>query len=103
MLQSFVLAALIGTIVFLILNMTATREEAFLKSKFGFAYVVYTSATPKIIPEISLFSTSDDVAFSVHHLRNSFSDALVFIALVPLSEAIGWLRGIVSLPAMVLM
>lgn len=98
MLQSLVMAALFGATVFAILFATAGREEAFLEATFGSSYAAYAAATPRMVPNVSLFATDDIVVFGVRHLRNNLSDALVFVALIPLSEALGWLREVGAFP-----
>jgi len=102
MLQSLVLAMLISVVIFMILNLTATREEAFLRSEFGSAYDDYAAQTPRIIPNIPKFNTTSEVIFNVRHLKTNFFDALVFIFLIPLAELIEWVHETGALPAIYL-
>ena len=92
MLGSVVLTALLGVVVFVILSLTAQREERFLRAEFGGAYEAYAARVPRIWPDLSLFTTPKEVVFSVPHLRGNFFDALVFLSFIPLAELMEWLK-----------
>ncbi len=92
MLGSVVVAAILGMVTFLILQMTATREETYLRASFGPAYDVYAARVPRIVPKVSLFSTPDDITFSVRSLRANFFDAMVFLSFIPLAELLNELK-----------
>ena len=92
MLGSVVLTALLGVVVFVILSLTAQREERFLRAEFGGAYEAYAARVPRIWPDLSLFTTPREVVFSVPHLRGNFFDALVFLSFIPLAELMEWLK-----------
>lgn len=92
MLGSLVLTALLGVVVFVILSVTAAREERFLRSEFGGAYDAYAARVPRIWPKRALFTTPDEVVFSVPQLKRNFFDALVFLSFIPLAELMEWLK-----------
>jgi protein-S-isoprenylcysteine O-methyltransferase Ste14 len=87
MLGSLVLTVGLTVVFFSILSITASREEAFLRSEFGPAYDEYAARVPRIIPDLSLFRTEGTVTFNVRTLRVNLQDALVFLALIPIAEA----------------
>lgn len=86
MLGSIVVTAILGGVVFLILSVTAAKEERFLRSEFGGQYDDYAARVPRIIPKPSLFSTAPRVEFNVVSLRVNLADALVFLSLIPIAE-----------------
>jgi protein-S-isoprenylcysteine O-methyltransferase Ste14 len=92
MLGSVVVAAILGMLTFLILQMTASREETFLRATFGQAYEDYAARVPRIIPKISMFSTPTEITFSVASLRANFFDAMVFLSFIPLAELLKELK-----------
>lgn len=97
-LGSVVLALLLGGITFTVLMMTAEKEEAFLISEFGEIYRGYAARTPLIIPHPALFKTPPTIDVSLSHLRVNLSDALVFLAFIPLAEGISYLQDLALLP-----
>ena len=92
MLGSFVLAAVLGLIAFVILSMTAAREETFLRVEFAPDYDLYAQRVPRIWPRLSLFQTPVEVTFNALVLRRNLADALGFLALIPLAELMETLR-----------
>ncbi|MCW8841862.1 MAG: isoprenylcysteine carboxylmethyltransferase family protein [Rhodobacteraceae bacterium] len=98
MLGSVVLTALLGAVVFVILSLTAQKEERYLRAEFGGAYDAYAARVPRIWPDLSLFTTPDEVVFSVPHLRGNFFDALVFLSFIPLAELMEWLKAEAIVP-----
>ena len=92
MLGSVVLTALLGGVVFVILSLTAQREERYLRAEFGGAYDAYAARVPRIWPDLSLFTTPKEVVFSVPQLKGNFFDALVFLSFIPLAELMEWLK-----------
>ena len=98
MLGSFVMAAVLGGIAFLILSRTAAREEGFLRTEFGTAYAVYAARVPRIWPKISLFQAEPTVTSSLVAMRTNFFDALVFLAFIPLAELVEGLKEIALWP-----
>jgi protein-S-isoprenylcysteine O-methyltransferase Ste14 len=86
MLGSFILAAVLGGVAFVILSRTAAREEGFLRAEFGPAYEAYAARVPRIWPKLSLFQAEPTVTSSLIAVRTNFFDALVFLAFIPLAE-----------------
>lgn len=93
MVQSIVFAGLFAGVVFIVLSLTAAREEAYLRSVFGREYDVYAARTPRILPNPFLFRTTPEIRVNVAVLRTNFFDALVFLALIPLAESLEEMRG----------
>ena len=98
MLGSFVLTLFLGGCVFVILSMTAAREEAFLHSEFGASYGAYAARVPRILPDLSLFTTPAEHTFNADILRRNGRDALVFLSLIPVAEAAEFLHETMQLP-----
>lgn len=99
MLGSFILAAVFGGMVLLILSYTAKWEESWLRQAYGAAYADYARRVPMIVPNPALFRTEENVTFSVSQLRRNLNDALVFLMLIPLSEFMEWLKEIEAVPS----
>jgi protein-S-isoprenylcysteine O-methyltransferase Ste14 len=99
MLGSVVLTLFLGLGVFAILNMTASREEAFLRAEFGAAYDAYAARVPRILPRPSLFHTPPEHTFNAEVLRRNGRDALVFLCLIPTAELMEYLHEAYTLPA----
>ncbi len=95
---SFVLTLVLGGLTFVILSITARKEEAFLRGKFGAAYDDYAARVPMIFPRATRFVTRPEVTVSVPHLRQNLMDALVFLSFIPLAEAMELLKDWGSVP-----
>lgn len=98
MLGSLVLTAFFGGAIFLILSLTAAREEAFLRSEFGDQYADYAARVPRIWPRPSLYNAPKTSTFDVDTLRGNLFDAFVFLALIPLAELTEFLHEALNLP-----
>jgi protein-S-isoprenylcysteine O-methyltransferase Ste14 len=86
MMGSFLITALLGAAVFLILTATAKREEFFLRSEFGPAYDTYAARVPQIFPKLSLFRTEPNIQVNIRTLRVNLFDSFVFLALIPIAD-----------------
>ncbi|MDV4169481.1 isoprenylcysteine carboxylmethyltransferase family protein [Rhodovulum sp. FJ3] len=86
MLGSLIVTAILGGVIFMILSITASKEERFLRAEFGAQYDEYAARVPRILPKPSLFATEPRVEFNVTSLRVNLADALVFLSLIPLAE-----------------
>lgn len=98
MLGSVIMSTLLGGITFAILSITARKEEAFLRGKFGPAYDEYATRVPMIFPRLAGFRTEGEIVVSVRHLRQNLMDALVFLAFIPLAELLEFLKETFVLP-----
>ena len=94
LLGSITLTVLIGVVTYAILIRTARREEAFLRAEFPDTYEAYAARVPAILPAPGLFSTPTEITVDIHALRRNLSDALVFLAFIPLAEAIEGLHRV---------
>tara|TARA_R110002095_G_scaffold115228_1_gene100588 strand:- start:35 stop:655 length:621 start_codon:yes stop_codon:yes gene_type:complete len=101
-LASIVLAVSLGGATFIILTLTAKREEAFLRSEFGPAYDEYAARVPMIFPSLKNFRTTETVEFRVSTLWGNFFDALVFLAFIPMVELIEGIGTHYDLPFLAL-
>ncbi|MDQ7778065.1 MAG: isoprenylcysteine carboxylmethyltransferase family protein [Paracoccus aminovorans] len=93
MLQSLVLAALFGAAGFLVLSMTARREERYLLAQFGPAYAAYRAEVPMLWPAPRRFRSRPEVRFRIDVLQRNFADALVFLSALPLAEIVNQLHA----------
>ncbi|WP_252731250.1 methyltransferase family protein [Lentibacter algarum] len=98
MLGSLVLTVLIGGGIYLILSMTAAREEAFLRAEFGTQYEDYAARVPRIWPNTELFKTPRTAVFDTETLRGNLLDAFVFLALIPLAELVEYMHEVLHFP-----
>jgi len=98
MLGSFVLMVVLGGLTYVILAITAKKEEAFLRGTFGSDYESYSRRVPMILPKPSLFATAPTLTISVSHLRQNLMDALVFLFMIPFAELMEILKdsGVLS-------
>ena len=97
MVQSLVFAVFMAGVVFLVLNATASREEAYLRHAYGPEYDAYAKRTPRILPNPFLFRTTETIRVNISALRTNFFDALVFVAFIPLAESIEEARDLLGL------
>jgi protein-S-isoprenylcysteine O-methyltransferase Ste14 len=98
MLGSIVLALVFACLTLLILSVTARKEEAILRGRFGSAYDDYAARVPMILPKPSLFQSPQSITVSVPHLRENLMDALVFLSFIPLAELMEMLKEMSLLP-----
>lgn len=99
MLGSMTLAAILGGTAWLILSMTAAREEQFLRASFGARYDDYAARVPRMLPAWRLFRTESLVTVDIGTLSRNTADALVFMALIPLAELLKWIAALHVLPS----
>jgi protein-S-isoprenylcysteine O-methyltransferase Ste14 len=95
---SIILTVLIGGLTFIVLYLTARREERYLQTIFGPAYAAYAARVPRLIPQPSLFQTPENITFSASRLRVNLQDALVFLSLFPLIELLDYVKMFDILP-----
>ena len=99
MLESVTLAAILGGTAWLILSLTAAREEHFLRNTFGGDYDSYARQVPRMLPAWRLFRTSPRVSVEIGTLARNAADALVFVGLIPMAELLKWVASLHALPA----
>ncbi|GGL66579.1 methyltransferase family protein [Wenxinia marina] len=75
-----------------ILAITARLEEEYLRRSFGAAYEEYAAEVPMILPNLRLFRTPERIEVTLRPLYGNFFDALVFLAFIPVSETLEWLK-----------
>lgn len=95
---SFAVAVIAGLVAYGILIVTAAKEAAYLKSKFGPRYDAYADRTPIFWPDISLYRDSTQVLFSPIALKRTFLDSLYFLAAFPLIELLEYAHDMGYLP-----
>jgi protein-S-isoprenylcysteine O-methyltransferase Ste14 len=96
------LTVLIGGVTFVVLMLTARREERFLRQEFGAAYAAYAARVPLIIPRPAGYQSPPEITFSTADLRTQLRDAFVFLSLFPLTEVFEWIRDLGILPTITL-
>ncbi len=92
------LTVLIGGLTFLVLMLTALREERFLRHEFGADYAAYAARVPLILPRPSLYRSRPEITFSTTDLRTQLRDAVVFLSLFPLAEIFDYVRSLGVVP-----
>jgi protein-S-isoprenylcysteine O-methyltransferase Ste14 len=100
---SIVAAAILGVLAYFILNATAAKEAAHLRTLFGARYDEYAQRTPAFWPDLSLYRDQEEVTFSPVALKRTFLDGLVFLAAFPLIELTEHLQVIGYLPTLILL
>ncbi|WP_431298018.1 methyltransferase family protein [Tabrizicola sp. BL-A-41-H6] len=98
MLGSVVMTLLLGGLTLAVLSITARKEEAFLRGKFGLTYDAYAVRVPMIVPRLSGFKTEATLTISVPHLRHNLMDALVFLTFIPLARLLEHVQAVKVLP-----
>lgn len=100
MLGSVTLGVLVGGLVLAILAATAAREERDLRRIFGTGYDAYAARVPRILPRLAGFQTPATITVDTGTLARNARDALVFLALIPLAEAMDCMRAAGMLPGL---
>lgn len=91
-LGSFVLAALVPTIVWAVFHVVVVREERHLVTLLGVAYRDYLARVPRFFPRLSLWRNADSLEVRPVLVGRTFLDALVFLVAVPMAEVFEWLQ-----------
>jgi protein-S-isoprenylcysteine O-methyltransferase Ste14 len=84
---------LFPVIMFCVFIYTAKREAGYLQHLFGSQYDNYARNTPLFWPKFSRIQNDREVIISTSTLVSTFRDALLLIALIPLSELLDYLHG----------
>lgn len=101
-LASLTLALVLGGTAWLILSLTAAREERFLSQSLGAQYARYMQDVPRMWPALRRFRTPAQVSFDTATLARNAADALVFISLIPLAALLRGIGAMHLLPTLML-
>ncbi len=85
---SYVVACLFMVLCAVFFLFVARREERFLSATLGGEYVAYLQRVPRFVPNPWLYRDDAEVTFQTGRLRATFIDGLVFLAAIPVLEAI---------------
>jgi protein-S-isoprenylcysteine O-methyltransferase Ste14 len=85
---SYVVACLFLVLCATFFHVVARREEQFLSATLGGDYLSYLQRVPRFLPNPLIYRDDAEVTFQTRRLRVTFVDGLVFLAAIPLLEAI---------------
>lgn len=102
LLGSWLIAAIVTSVIYLILSRTAEREERYLLVQFGAAYQTYAQQVPRILPRLAPIRTAPQILVSLGPLKLTYRDALVFLGFLPAAVLIDWIRGAGLWPMLIL-
>jgi protein-S-isoprenylcysteine O-methyltransferase Ste14 len=89
---SLILSATFTAVAYVVLRRAAEHEAAFLLERFGRRYEAYAGSTPLFWPNLPAYQDAVAVTFSPRALRRTFIDGLYFLAVLPLAEAVKFIR-----------
>ncbi len=95
---SYVVACLSMALCAAAFYIVARREERFLVAKLGGAYLSYLERVPRFLPNPLIYRDDAEVTFQTRRLRVTFVDGLVFLAAIPVLEAIEEAQEIGKIP-----
>ncbi|MFC6489336.1 methyltransferase family protein [Nitratireductor sp. GCM10026969] len=98
MFGSLFMGVLLAFITYRVFLLTAAREEAFLRGRFGRAYADYADRTPLFWPIPRLYEDDAEVGFSPSALKRTLLDGLYFLAIFPVLELVEQLHFTGYLP-----
>jgi protein-S-isoprenylcysteine O-methyltransferase Ste14 len=94
-------AAVLGMLAFaLYYPSIVQREEAFLLSRFGDAYISYCRRVPRWIPNLSLWHSPREITVQPKLVWKTFLDAAWFLAVLPVFELLEELHQSGFLPCL---
>lgn len=85
---SYVVACLSMVLCAAVFHVVALREERFLATALGGEYLDYVRRVPRFVPNPLLYRDDAEVTFHTARLRATLLDGLVFLAAIPVLEAI---------------
>lgn len=93
-----------GFLTWLVLRLTISGEESFLRERLGAPYLAYSERTPRFWPDPRLWRGQDVVEVRPKLLVTTFMDSLIFLLAIPFAEGFealqgyGWLPTLFTLP-----
>nr|WP_274626698.1 isoprenylcysteine carboxylmethyltransferase family protein [Mesorhizobium shangrilense] len=97
---SAVVGLAFGLLTVLAFLVVIRREEAHLSEHFGAQYAAYCARVPRFWPKLALFKDSETVTAPSKRVYATLLDGLVFVAAVPVFEAIEHLQEANVLPVL---
>jgi protein-S-isoprenylcysteine O-methyltransferase Ste14 len=85
---SYVVACVFMVLCAAFFHLVALREERFLSATLGDEYLDYLSRVPRFLPNLCLYRDNLEVTFQTRRLGATLLDGLVFLAAIPVLEAI---------------
>lgn len=89
---SAVLAALLAGVTFAVFHGVVRSEERFLAGRFGPDFAEYCERVPRWIPAASRWADAERVSIRPSSVVSTFLESAVFLAAIPLFEAIEFLQ-----------
>ncbi len=99
LISTHILIIILMPIFFIVLyHFLIKREEEFLLQKFGTPYADYMKSTPRLIPNLKLYSAPERIETVPKYLNKAFKDAIWWFAAFPIFEFAEYLQesGIVK-------
>ena len=97
---SYVVACLSLVLCAAAFHLVARREERFLSATLGGEYLSYLQRVPRFLPNPLIYRDDAEVTFQTGKLRVTLLDGLVFLAAIPLLEAIEELHEVGTIPVL---
>ncbi|APH70966.1 sodium:proton antiporter [Aquibium oceanicum] len=100
---SYVVACLFMVVCAAAFYFVARREERFLSAKLGGEYLSYLQRVPRFLPNPLIYRDDAEVTFQTRRFRVTFVDGLVFLAAIPVLEAIEEAQEVGAIPHLFLL
>lgn len=102
--SSLVMIAVCTAATAVVFGRVVTREEQYLRNKFGWAYEDYAARVPRFIPNFSKFRDVDKLIVQPKFVYRTFLESSCFLIAIPVIDAIelarhyGWIPDLLHLP-----